>query len=359
MNHLAAPAAVLMLALLPYPVSAGQGIMLAQSGAPAAGVCLVYGPDRAAYAGRRLAALESDLQMALAAEPAIAATDIGRDGEAVSFTLQAPSDADRLQERLAPALQPEGGHGDAELAATISEGAGRIGFAPGALDAAAARIVAAARDVVAKRVEDYGISGDEVRLISRNRLAIAAAGVTDVQRIDAVVRPAGTLAFHQVLSEPAGPGDLTPGAGEIVAEGQDGSAYTISAEPLMEGRDLAEADAVTDAMTGMPVVSFRFSEAGTRRFADITAANVGRPIAIVMDGRVYAAPIIREPITGGAGQVSGNMTMADAETMASLLRSGALQAPLALLWQGPLESCARLNGPEDEGSGSAGPGSAG
>ena len=82
---------------------------------------------------------------------------------------------------------------------------------------------------------------------------------------------------------------------------------------------------------GTWVVNFEFDSAGARRFADITKANVGRPFAIVLDGKVISAPVIREPITGGRGQISGNFTTQSANDLAVLLRAGALPAPLTIV----------------------------
>ena len=75
----------------------------------------------------------------------------------------------------------------------------------------------------------------------------------------------------------------------------------------------------------------RFDEAGARRFAEITTQNVGRPFAIVLDGRILSAPVIREPITGGAGQISGRFSVAEAGVLSALLRAGALPAPLRVI----------------------------
>ncbi|MDE0373012.1 MAG: protein translocase subunit SecD, partial [Rhodospirillales bacterium] len=80
-----------------------------------------------------------------------------------------------------------------------------------------------------------------------------------------------------------------------------------------------------------PVVSLRFDAAGARRFGDLTTENVGRRFAIVLDGRVISAPVIREPIPGGSGQISGNFTFETASDLALLLRAGALPAPLVIL----------------------------
>ena len=78
-------------------------------------------------------------------------------------------------------------------------------------------------------------------------------------------------------------------------------------------------------------MNFKFNSNGARRFADITRANVGHRFAIVLDDKVITAPVIREPITGGRGQISGNFTAAQANDLAVLLRAGALPAPLTVV----------------------------
>ena len=78
-------------------------------------------------------------------------------------------------------------------------------------------------------------------------------------------------------------------------------------------------------------MTFRFDTLGGKRFGDVTRDNVGRPFAIVLDGKVISAPVIREPILGGNGQISGNFTVTEANDLALLLRAGALPAPLNIL----------------------------
>jgi preprotein translocase subunit SecD len=79
------------------------------------------------------------------------------------------------------------------------------------------------------------------------------------------------------------------------------------------------------------VVNFRFNSSGARRFAEATQQNVGKPFAIVLDNQVVSAPVIREPILGGSGQISGSFTVQQANDLAILLRAGALPAPLTIV----------------------------
>jgi preprotein translocase subunit SecD len=99
----------------------------------------------------------------------------------------------------------------------------------------------------------------------------------------------------------------------------------------MPGDNLTDAQASFDQRTNEPVVTFHFNPAGTRQFARVTGENVGRPMAVVLDGVVLAAPVIREPITGGSGQISGGFTLERANDLAAMLRSGALSVPVTVV----------------------------
>lgn len=107
--------------------------------------------------------------------------------------------------------------------------------------------------------------------------------------------------------------------------------YVIKKEVLVSGADLTDAQPGFDQRTSEPIVSFRFNTSGARKFADATLKNVGQPFAIVLDNEVISAPVIREPITGGSGQISGNFTVQQANDLAILLRAGALPAPLTII----------------------------
>jgi protein-export membrane protein SecD len=99
----------------------------------------------------------------------------------------------------------------------------------------------------------------------------------------------------------------------------------------VDGSDLENAQASTDPQTGEWVINFTLNSLGAREFADVTTANVGKPFAIILDGKIIMAPNIREPITGGSGQITGNYTAQQATDLALLLRAGALPAPLNIV----------------------------
>ena len=99
----------------------------------------------------------------------------------------------------------------------------------------------------------------------------------------------------------------------------------------MSGDRLVDSQPGFDQRTGQPIVNFRFDRQGAKQFGDITIANVNKPFAIVLDNKVISAPVIREPILGGQGQISGGFSVKDAQDLSLLLRAGALPAPVKFI----------------------------
>jgi preprotein translocase subunit SecD len=116
-----------------------------------------------------------------------------------------------------------------------------------------------------------------------------------------------------------------------ILDGERGEKFLIEKRVLVSGADLVDAQPGFDQRGSEPIVSFRFNSSGARKFAEATQQNVGKPFAIVLDNKVISAPVIREPILGGSGQISGNFTVQLANDLAILLRAGALPAPLTVI----------------------------
>jgi len=105
--------------------------------------------------------------------------------------------------------------------------------------------------------------------------------------------------------------------------------YVVKRRVMVSGENLV--DAQPSFQDGQPVVSFRFDTVGGRRFGKATTENVGRPFAIVLDGKVISAPVIQTAILGGSGIISGSFTVQEVQDLSLLLRAGALPAPLQVL----------------------------
>lgn len=104
----------------------------------------------------------------------------------------------------------------------------------------------------------------------------------------------------------------------------------LKAVPILDGSMLTDARAAFD-QNNQPIVSFSLDSKGAKIFGDFSGANVGKRMAIVLDGKVYSAPVIRERIGGGSGQISGGFSVAEASDLAIALKSGALPAPMEVL----------------------------
>ena len=124
-------------------------------------------------------------------------------------------------------------------------------------------------------------------------------------------------------------GGVLPGGTEIV-ETASAEFYRLRSAVEVSGRDIRQARAVRDD-NGLPAVAFTLTPDGGRRFADLTAANVGRQLAIVLDGRIQSAPVIQDAIAGGEGTIQGTFTPQEASDLALVLRSGALPVSMTYL----------------------------
>jgi len=107
--------------------------------------------------------------------------------------------------------------------------------------------------------------------------------------------------------------------------------FVVRKQAFVTGRDLTTARVSIDQNTSEPYVSVEFNAAGAKAFADLTEANVGKRLAIVLDGNVHSAPVIRERIPSGRAQITGGFTTQEATDLAIVLRAGALPAPVTVL----------------------------
>jgi len=160
-------------------------------------------------------------------------------------------------------------------------------------------------------------------------------GIQDPQRAKELIGRTALLEFKLVARGPEAGTIDHPGPNVQVVPGKSEKGRRTSY--LVERRTLMTGDVLTDASVGQGgvtqgmVVNFVFDARGTREFAEISSANVGRQLAIVLDGVVESAPEIKEPITGGRGQIEGHFDFTEAQDLANVLRNGALPAPLKLI----------------------------
>jgi SecD/SecF fusion protein len=275
----------------------------------------------------RLAALSDAVDAALR-EAGIRAGRAGVAAGAVTAKLQDPAQAADARRVLAALAGPTA-TGQPGLDVT-AERDGVVSVRPTAADIAARTNRAADQtlEIVRRRIDAAGIAEPTVMRQGANRILVQLPGVQDPTRIKELLGSTARLTFHMVAEQQDR--SATAGTVRLPLEGNpDG--IRIRQRVMLEGERLSDASASFDQRTGEPIVQFRLDGQGAKRFGEITRANVGKPFAIVLDGRVLSAPVIREPITGGAGQISGSFTTQGARDLAVLLRAGALPAPLQVL----------------------------
>ena len=181
-------------------------------------------------------------------------------------------------------------------------------------------------EVLNRRINAMGTKETLIQQQGPNRVLIEAPGSQDTTALKNMIGQTAKLEFRLV----ADPGD-PPNEVETLPMQKGGGTIQVQKRVMVDGEDLVDAQQSFDQQTGEPDVTFRFNLRGGQKFGQVTAANVGRPFAIVLDGKVISAPVIRSPITGGTGQITGNFSMEEASSLAILLRAGALPAKLTVI----------------------------
>ncbi len=189
-------------------------------------------------------------------------------------------------------------------------------------------------EIVRRRVDEAGTREPTIQRQGQDRILIQVPGIGSAQELKDLIGTTARLTFHPVVGR-AGSADEQVESRQIVLPSIDpddqGTFYILEQTPVVTGDDLVDSQPSFDQQSGLPVVTFRFNPTGARAFGEYTAANVGAPFAIVLDEEVISAPVIRQAITGGAGQISGNFTVESSTELAILLRAGALPAEMTFL----------------------------
>ena len=195
-------------------------------------------------------------------------------------------------------------------------------------------------EIVRRRIDETGVREPTIQCQGDDRILVQLPGIDDPERVKRLLGKTAKMTFHltdftnSVADAVAGrvpPGSrLLPSADEIDVDGRP-RMYLVRKRVMVSGDNLIDARPSLDPRNNQPVVNFRFDAIGAKRFGKVTTENVDRPFAIVLDGKVISAPVIREPILGGTGQISGQFTVQSAQDLALLLRAGALPAPLTIL----------------------------
>ena len=213
------------------------------------------------------------------------------------------------------------------LEVTLDGGIVEIRYSLSGRDTLTAQLVDQSLETIRRRVDEAGTREPTIIRQGEDRILIEVPGFSDAEALKALIGTTAQLSFHRVLSEDAG---TYTDAITLPSATEDGTTFRLDPNPVVSGEHLTDAQGSFDT-NGRPAVSFRFDAAGARAFGEFTASNIGQPFAIVLDDEVLSAPVIQSHIPGGSGIISGQFSIEESNTLATLLRSGSLPAELTFL----------------------------
>jgi len=300
------------------------------------GSSLLLEVDTNAVRKERLQAVADDVLRVLR-QARIPFTGRAIHSNSVEVRITRDSDVDTALSKLRELSQPLSGilGSSGQRSIEISEKGGLITLTPS--DAAITERIRQAVDqsiqIIERRVNELGLVEPTIQREGASRILVQVPGLQDPSRLKEILGKTAKLDFRMVdQSMPPEQAVAThPPPDSEILDGEGGTKYLIEKRVLVSGADLIDAQPGFDQRNSEPIVSFRFNSSGARKFAEATQQNVGKPFAIVLDNNVISAPVIREPILGGSGQISGNFTVQQANDLSILLRAGALPAPLTVI----------------------------
>jgi len=292
-----------------------------------------------------LASLREDARKNLR-DAKIGFSAIGTSGEAIQVRLVRPEDSEAALKALRKIVQPIGndilGTSADDVSAEKTE-ADVISIQPTSrgLSERLSGAASASIETINRRVNALGTAESTVVRQGNDRVLVQYPGLTDTRQLKELIGKTAKLTFHAVhptiTAEEARHSRPPPGYKAYEADTREPGdvggprAYLLQEAPVVQGDDLVDAQPAFDQQTGEAIISFRFNQAGARKFGNFSKTHVGEPFAIVLDNKVISAPVIREAILGGSGQISGSFTVESANNLAIQLRSGALPAKLTIV----------------------------
>ena len=178
-------------------------------------------------------------------------------------------------------------------------------------------------EIVRRRIDDVGTKEPTILQRGEKRILVELPGLKDPERIKSLLGQTAQLNFRLVSENDEF------GSEELISE--NGEKLFVSKRIVMSGENLVDAQPSIQNQNNEPTVSFTLDRLGAQKFGRATTDNVGKRLAIVLDGEIISAPNINEPITSGNGMISGNFSFQEATDLALLLRSGALPTPLLVV----------------------------
>jgi len=181
-------------------------------------------------------------------------------------------------------------------------------------------------EIVRRRIDEVGTNEPNILKRGNNRILVELPGLDDPMRVKSLLGKTANLTFRFVTKN-----ENDNFGVEMLKFEDDINEATVSKRIIISGENLLDAQPRMDPQTNETIVSFSLDRVGAKRFGKATSTGVGKQLAIVLDGKIISAPVIRDTIASGSGQISGGFTFQSATDLALLLRSGALPAPLNII----------------------------
>jgi len=206
------------------------------------------------------------------------------------------------------------------------------------------RAIDQALEIIRNRIDQFGVLEPEITLQGTDQILVQLPGIRDPQRAINLIGQTALLEF-KLVDEEGNIDEALKGnvpSGDIVlyqrsVDPQTGAVrkipFLLREKTLMTGEFIKDARVALDSQFHEPYVAMEFTDVGAKLFEQITAANVKKRLAIILDNNVYSAPVIQERIAGGRAQITGRFDTKEAGDLAIVLRSGALPAPVKILEQ--------------------------
>ena len=179
-------------------------------------------------------------------------------------------------------------------------------------------------EIVRKRIDEVGTKEPTILKRGNNRILVELPGVKDPERIKELLGKTAQLNFRLVTSDKNEFGNE-----KLIVRGTQ-EEISVNKRIILSGENLIDAQPKYDNLNNQPIVAFSLDRLGAQRFGQVTTKNIGKRLAIILDGEAISAPVIQDSITSGNGTISGNFTFQSATDLSLLLRSGALPTPLII-----------------------------
>ena len=181
-------------------------------------------------------------------------------------------------------------------------------------------------EIIRSRIDELGTREPTIIAQGEERILIELPGIKNPKRIKEIIGTTAKLTFRFIADN-----DAKKQSYEKLQSKNNLETYNVQKKLVLSGEHLTDAQPGFDNLNNSSVVNFKLDGFGAKKFAYATKNNIGKRLAIIIDDKVVSAPVVRDAITTGNGQISGSFSVEEANNLSIILRSGALPAPMSII----------------------------